>query len=233
MFLAPVDEQELRAGNPGHTLRGMAGRSDRTREHILDVAEQLYGAEGVDNVSLRRIRIAAGQRNDAAVQYHFGDRRGILHALNARHLPQIQEIVERLLAGQHGRTSTRALMEVIARPWADYVTRGPSERAWIKIVATLGTDPELGFDTMRRNGLPAMEAIGVTLYERLRTRMSMSVAAERVWIASRFAIQGAADRALLVDAERPARHIIRDEVFVDNLVDMAAGILTARQQPRR
>ncbi len=59
--------------------------------------------------------------------------------------------------------------------------------------------------------------------------MSSGVAAERVWIASRFAIQGAADRALLVDAARPARHIIGDEVFIANLVDMAAGILTARQ----
>ena len=41
-------------------------------------------------VSLRQIRIAVEQRNDAAVQYHFGDREGILRALSERHLPRLR-----------------------------------------------------------------------------------------------------------------------------------------------
>ena len=40
-------------------------------------------------VSLREINRAAGAKNAVAVQYHFGDRAGILRAINAKHFPAI------------------------------------------------------------------------------------------------------------------------------------------------
>jgi len=208
----------------------MAGRGERTREHILDVAERLYGAEGVAKISLRRIRIAAGQRNDAAVQYHFGDRDGIIRGLSDRHLPRVEEIAKRLIGGHGRRPSTRQLVETVTRPWAEYVTRGPSERAYVKIIAELMADPELGFETMRDNTLPELAAVGVTLYERMSARMPTNLAVERLWTVSRFAVQTSADRAVLVDDPNPARPILPDDEFVENLVDMAAGALTARRR---
>ena len=72
----------------------MGTSGDQTREHLLDVAERLYGDLGVGNVSLRQIRLAAKQGNTAAVQYHFGDRDGVVRAIAERHMP-------RLLAIQH------------------------------------------------------------------------------------------------------------------------------------
>lgn len=55
----------------------------------------------------------------------------------------------------------------MVRPWAEYVTVGPSERAYVKIVAELGSDPTLAFGTIRDNVLPEMEAVGFALFERL------------------------------------------------------------------
>ena len=93
----------------------------------LSVAERLYGSEGVANVSLRQIRIGAGQRNDAAVQYHFGDRDGIIGGLTDRHLPRIQAITRRVLEAAGHRPSMRQLVDTLVRPWAEYTTLGPSE----------------------------------------------------------------------------------------------------------
>jgi AcrR family transcriptional regulator len=41
----------------------------------------LFATRGLDNVSLREIGTAAGQGNNAAVQYYFGDRDGLLKAI--------------------------------------------------------------------------------------------------------------------------------------------------------
>ena len=52
-----------------------------TRQLILEKAEQLFAERGIAAVPLRDIGLAAGQKNNAAVQYHFGDRASLLKAI--------------------------------------------------------------------------------------------------------------------------------------------------------
>src|SRR4051812_35875976 len=52
---------------------------------LLDAAEALLDQHGIDGVSARSIGIAAGHRNTAAVNYHFGDRAELVRAVLARH----------------------------------------------------------------------------------------------------------------------------------------------------
>ena len=59
-----------------------------TREHLLDVAESLFLSQGIDQVSLRAIAREAGQKNPSALQYHFGNREGLIKAIVARRLQQ-------------------------------------------------------------------------------------------------------------------------------------------------
>jgi AcrR family transcriptional regulator len=56
-------------------------RGEATRRLILDAAERLFAERGLSAVPLRDIGVAAGQRNHAAVQYHFGDRDQIVTAI--------------------------------------------------------------------------------------------------------------------------------------------------------
>lgn len=56
-----------------------------TRERILAAAERLFGTEGFDSVSMRQITHEAGA-NVAAVNYHFGSKRGLLHEIVSRRL---------------------------------------------------------------------------------------------------------------------------------------------------
>lgn len=51
-----------------------------TRESLINAALKLCATEGLYCPSLRRICKAAGQKNTAAVHYHFGEREGLLRA---------------------------------------------------------------------------------------------------------------------------------------------------------
>lgn len=62
----------------GRPTKNLAGQV--TAEKILDAAERLVATDGMD-VPLRRIALAAGQRNNSAVAYHFGSRQGLMDAV--------------------------------------------------------------------------------------------------------------------------------------------------------
>jgi len=205
----------------------MASRGDRTREHLLDVAEQLLGSEGVGKVSMRQIRIAAGQRNESAVQYHFGDIGGVIRALVERHMPEVQAIQERIVAANGTRPSLRRQVDAMARPLVEYSTRGASERAWTRILADLISDPTLAFTTLQEGSPPLAARTGMAVYERLCEKLPPAVAGERVWAVTQFSIHVAADRARLIDDPNARRPPSPDDQFVDNVVAMVYGALTA------
>jgi AcrR family transcriptional regulator len=67
-------------------------RGEATRELILLTAERLFAERGIAAVPLRDIGAAAGQRNNVAVQYHFGDRETLVLAVNAYRVSVMDEI---------------------------------------------------------------------------------------------------------------------------------------------
>ena len=52
-----------------------------TREKLIIAAEQLFAERGIQDVSLRQINNAAGQRNASATHYHFGSRDTLVRAI--------------------------------------------------------------------------------------------------------------------------------------------------------
>lgn len=79
--------------------------SDSTRERILKAAERIYAASGFHGMSLREVTLLAGV-NLAAVNYHFGSKDKLIHAMADRRLTPINtERLERLqkLRHHHGK----------------------------------------------------------------------------------------------------------------------------------
>lgn len=62
------------------TEAGMGSYGDRVRQALLDSAEELFAAHGIDAVSNRRIAEHAGNSNHSAVNYHFGSRDELIRA---------------------------------------------------------------------------------------------------------------------------------------------------------
>src|SRR5882762_4243581 len=61
-----------------------------TRSRILDVAEELFGEQGLDRVSIRDITRMA-KVNLAAINYHFGSKEDLIAAVFERRVVPVNE----------------------------------------------------------------------------------------------------------------------------------------------
>ena len=181
----------------------MTARGDQTRNHLLDVAERLLGERGVHGVSLREIRIEAGARNTAAIQFHFGDREGLIRALFNRHMPRIadlQQVLYDKMIADGREDDPRSLVEVLVRPSADYLQQGSSEAAWVKIISDLGAEPDLEASEMALLAPEPALLVSYHLYELLGDLVPPKVAAERMVVLAQCTVHICGDRARLLES---------------------------------
>ena len=76
----------------------MARSSEPARLALVEHAERLFAERGIEAVSLRDVSAAAGQRNHSAAQYHFDDRHGLVAAVYAARMGEVNARRQRLLA---------------------------------------------------------------------------------------------------------------------------------------
>jgi len=80
-----------------------------TRDRILDAAEHLFSARGIDATSLRAITAEAGV-NVAAIHYHFGSREALVREVFARRVAPVNaERLARLDALEQAQSAPAAL----------------------------------------------------------------------------------------------------------------------------
>jgi AcrR family transcriptional regulator len=92
----------------------MAVIAPSTKEQIVLVAERLFAEHGIEGVSLRQIGAEAGNGNNSAVQYHFGSKDKLVHAVFEHRLPRLRERRDLLLA-ERRPDDLRAWVECEAR----------------------------------------------------------------------------------------------------------------------
>lgn len=200
-----------------------------TRDRLLDAAARLYAERGIDNVSLAEIVRVAEQRNASAVQYHFGSRDEVLRAILARHVPVIAARRHELLEEARSRDAedVRAAAEAIVRPVTEFAQRGWRERAYLQIGSEMTGALDRATPAVREllaqtEGLQAWDLLaercpGVPA-DLWRVRQDICVA---------FIGRAAADRARSLD-RGGGGEVLSDDRFVDNLVAMVVGAMTAR-----
>ncbi|HEY1738069.1 MAG TPA: helix-turn-helix domain-containing protein [Acidimicrobiia bacterium] len=203
----------------------MHGAGSRTRENILDAAERLFAERGVPAVSMREIRIASGAKNTAAVQFHFGNREGLLEALIARHMPDIGARQQELADAARG-DDTRALVDVLVRPIVEYLERGPSEAAWVKIMGELGGLPDLHLAEMFAITPEAGRAAAAALVRHVERIVPRDIARERIIMMAEMSVHQCGVYARLIHGPDSRPHL-EPAAFADNLVDMLHAALLA------
>ncbi|MCE5288859.1 MAG: TetR/AcrR family transcriptional regulator [Nocardiaceae bacterium] len=188
-----------------------------TRDRLIAAAEQLYAAQGVDAVSLREIQRASGVKNAAAMQYHFGDRSGLLTALLDKHSRDIEQRRHALLDRYEtsGTADIRALAEALVLPLAAKLADPDGGEAYLRIQADLLNRrqpllPEVlensGESIMRWRNLvePFLDPTAAQLHRR--------------FVVFRFVVSELARRAAT------APHT-SDRVFISQLIDLVAAML--------
>jgi AcrR family transcriptional regulator len=113
---------ELRPGSgaaPETAVSRGPGRpgGEESRARILEAAGQLFADRGYDGVSVRALAKRAGV-NAAAINYHFGGKEGLYHAVIRKLIddtePKFGPMVVRLRAGVAGAGGDRAALAVVA-----------------------------------------------------------------------------------------------------------------------
>lgn len=127
-------------------MSGQTTRTDgvhATREAILAAAEQLFAENGVYTVSNRHISEAAGQGNNAAVNYHFGTKQDLVRALLRQHNERIEQVRAPMVADVDGSTDIRDWIACMVRPTTEHLAELSTPTWFGRLTAQLSTDPHL------------------------------------------------------------------------------------------
>lgn len=126
----------------------MQPRSDATESGqpdaktlMIDVAEKLIAERGLDNVSMRDVATVAGQRNNSAVQYHFGSRDGLIMQILRRRLIALDIERQRRLAviDEMGLgTDLSSLVGVVFGPIVDLLRDNPDATHYARFLQRVG-----------------------------------------------------------------------------------------------
>ncbi|MDH4170541.1 MAG: TetR/AcrR family transcriptional regulator [Acidimicrobiia bacterium] len=202
----------------------MTTKSDLTRSRLLEAGERLFAERGVENTTVADITRAAGQRNGAAIHYHFGGRDGLLDAIIERHDRELNQLRHARLEQleQSGPVSAREMIELIVETMATRLDTG-SGRAFLQIqghrsAATGGalSRPSLAMAAIRSQLQPLLPTAGRELD------------AERAELVATMVIGRLARRAREEAAGTPSP---TRATVVDALVDAATAVLTAAPPP--
>ena len=191
------------------------------REQILRAAEQLFSSRGINGVSLREITRAAGQRNSSALQYHFGDRAGLVRAVVGKHRADTEPRRHALLDQYEalGSHDLHILSAALVAPLAAKLADPDGGRAYLQINAEIFTRQTPPVEAVPRKGRDSS-------IRRWHDLANAALPEEEGVLhfrfpALRFAFVELARRA----AEPPRRD---DRLFTSHLTDLVASLLATR-----
>ena len=96
----------------------MPRNSVDTKTRLLDHAEKMFAEDGVFAVTNRQITEAAGQKNESALNYHFGTRNELIIALLTRRGRELDDLRAELLTHLKNKPTTRELVQLLVEVYA-------------------------------------------------------------------------------------------------------------------
>ncbi|PWK87274.1 TetR family transcriptional regulator [Lentzea atacamensis] len=195
------------------------------RERIIVAAERLIAEHGVE-VPLRDIATAAGQRNNSAVQYHFGSRDGLIDAVAEYRIADLAQhrlelLTESEAAGE--AHDVRALVSALVVPMLT-VPYEHGATHYARFLEQVRTHPALAADSnLGRAGRAAVRLIIMRLDRALRD-LPPEVRRRRLRVLPTVLFALLADRERAVCADDLPRD---DPQSAAELVDLLIGLLTA------
>lgn len=204
--------------------------ASETKARLLDCAARAFARDGVFNASLIDITRQAGQRNRAALRYHFGSRDGILCAIIDRHATFLAHRESELLAAAGASPEDlESVVEAFVRPAAELADSGWRGRCCLLIIAELTGEDQAQYSHELRAALARTGGNEVFAVLTERTAfLTDSIRTERFSLMVMFILRAIADRSRILDRRTGhGRPQLDHEPFVRNLVTMAAAAMAA------
>lgn len=205
-------------------------RSQRTRETIIKTAERLFATHGVDGVSLNTITTAAHQNNRNAVQYHFGNKQGLLQAIFDKHSPTVMErrteLIERYL--EQNLAIPELAAKALIYPLAEKLDDDDGGEFYIHISAELNAQNVLNYFLRPEDGLQLQRETKIAkLVGDNMDHIPKPLITQRFLLLTGFVFHSLSEHAKIRSSEIELGLVSNTELMVENLVDTTAGMLNA------
>lgn len=208
----------------GRTMR--TERADQTRELILIAAERLFAEHGVFAVSNRQVSEAAGQGNNAAVNYHFGTKADLVRAITRKHARRIEELRQESLARTVGSDDARDWVACLVLPVTRHMAELGTPTWYARFGAQVMTDPALRSIMIEESlSAPSLHEIIAGL-ERCLSRLPVEVRSERADMARQLMVHMCAERERALAEGTPTPRSSWEHA-ANGLVDALAGLWLA------
>lgn len=230
---------QKKGGRSGRIQRSVRRANRDTKESLLDAAERLFAAHGLQAVSLRMINAAAGARNASAAHYHFRSRESLLRAVARRRMDtlsqqrlELLQAVERAAAG--GPPDLHAIIEAVTLPTFQMLLddRGGG-RYYVGFLARAAADPTVRFSELATESFNYVLMTALAMLRRALPHVPLAVLQDRIM----FGLDIGVLAPLRIDrlVRRADGSIDRDalEDFATRMVDYIAGALCAPVSARR
>ena len=197
-----------------------------TRENLILAAERLFAEKGIDNVSLREINRAAGQKNVAALHYHFGTREMLLEAIFERRMAGINRRRVAMLDAMEAIgpiTQVRPVVTAMVAPLAEQLDPTVRGQHYVRFLAQVISDPGVDLGGLVRDKFDHGRG-------QVRKQAAQQVAGARHAVVELVAHQTAQIDPRIARRDAGGRTTGRSggtQLFVANLIDSIAGALTA------
>lgn len=208
-------------------------RSQRTRDALISSAETLFAKFGVEGVSLNTITREAGQSNRNAVQYHFGNKAGLLQAIFDKHNPGLHEARAELVDAleRQGLARSRVIARTLVEPLLEKLADPDGGEAFIHISAELIIDNTQGYLEPGVNAIRFRREskLSKLVFAQLQA-LPTSLATQRVLFMNGLVYHSLSDYIKLVRKSAPAGSAMPEEALAfmaDNLTDCIEAMLQA------
>lgn len=182
-----ADGSALRSAGERTNSRGQA-----TRLRMILAAEELFARDGISGVPLRDIGKAAGQRNHAAVQYHFGDRDEVIKAIMEYRGAESESVRSDVVTGlimSGTKPSVNDVIGAFVRPLAIHFAQDNHYLTFLAMYVTQeGGYQSLGADMQTGTQVIILRA----LLGKLLPEIPEDVLTERWWLVLSSAVYGLA-----------------------------------------
>jgi AcrR family transcriptional regulator len=179
------------------TAKGHINPADPSRLRLVGAATRLFAQHGIDGVTLKDIVAAAGQKNQSAIQYHFGDKDGLIAAaLGARfQVIDARRVALIAAAGTAPPAARRqAVMRATVEPLVEEAEGHPDGPDYIRFVAQAIQRPDFDPPAIVANkAYPGFVALNAAIARERATPWSRAESEQRIRICARLTIAGVAD----------------------------------------
>lgn len=214
------------AGAPGRRRRGRMERGDASRQLILTTAERLFAENGISAVSSRQVSEAAGQRNSAAVGYHFGSRADLVRAILRTHSEPIERRRAQMVEDLGDDPGLRDWVACLVRPSTDHLAGLGGPTWFARLRAQVVTDPvfrQIALEDSARSA--ALRRVVDGIRECVRD-LPPAVYQERRDMEVQLLVHGCADRERALAEGRPTPRATWQEAAT-GIVDALVGLWSA------